>query len=64
MHDEITPLAYTEDQLVQLFPISKRQLFELRRRGQVPHMKVGKRVLYPTREISEWIEAQVRGRID
>ena len=55
MSEDAVPLAYSEDELIRLFPISKRKLFDLRKSGQIPHIKLGRRVLYPAKQVAEWV---------
>ena len=57
------PIAYSEDELVRRFPISKRTLYDLRKAGLIPHIKVGRRVLYPAKQVAEWVAAYLNQKV-
>lgn len=38
--------------------IGQRTLWELARRGQIPHVRVGRILLFPLKELTEWLSAK------
>lgn len=38
--------------------ISPRKLWELTNRGDIPCLRIGRRVMYDPRDLRDWIEAQ------
>jgi len=53
---ESSKIAYSKKELLKLFPISDKTLFNLRKRehNPIPFVKLGSRVLYPVSEIHSW----------
>ncbi|MBX3353968.1 MAG: helix-turn-helix domain-containing protein [Phycisphaeraceae bacterium] len=41
--------------------ISERLLWTLTNAGEVPHIRLGARVLYPVKALNEWIEERTSG---
>lgn len=41
--------------------ISDRRLWTMTNAGEVPHVRLGRRVLYPLDQLGSWIDAQIRG---
>lgn len=46
----------------QLLGISTRKLWELTNRGEVPHTRIGRRVLYSREKLLEWFESRSSDR--
>lgn len=48
--------AFSEKELLKLFPICSRTLFKLRKceHNPIPFVKIGSRVLYPVAAIHSW----------
>lgn len=42
--------------------VSERTLWTLTHRGEVPHVRVGRAVLYPLESLRKWLEARANGR--
>ncbi|WP_074739889.1 helix-turn-helix domain-containing protein [Ruminococcus sp. YRD2003] len=38
--------------------ISRSKLYQLLRDGDIPHMKVGRKILIPSAELREWLHTQ------
>ena len=49
-------LAYSLDELAEATGLSKRMLWELTNRNEIPHRRVGRRILYPVKLIESWLE--------
>lgn len=41
--------------------ISRRTLWSMTNAGEVPHLRLGRRVLYPESELQAWIASRVQG---
>ena len=41
--------------------ISDRTLWTFTQRGELPHVKIGSRVLYPLSDLQKWIDARKQG---
>ena len=41
--------------------ISERALWTRTNSGEVPHVRIGSRILYPVRELEQWLAAQTQG---
>ncbi len=54
---QATPIAYSEDELEALCGISKRKLYDLRKKGRIPFKKVGRRVVYSAEKIRAWLSS-------
>ena len=42
--------------------IGSRTLWSLTKAGEVPHLRIGRRVLYPVDHLTAWIRAKTKGR--
>lgn len=51
-------LLVTEAEAAKQLAISPRKLWELRNRGEIPHLRVGRAVRYDLRDLQAWIDAQ------
>lgn len=47
-------LGYSQQEMLEILPLSERKLFSMRQRGEIPFVKVGDRVLYPVDDIHAW----------
>lgn len=54
-------LLMTPKQAAQTLSLSPRKLWSLTASGEIPHLKIGRSVRYPVKDLSEWIEAQRKG---
>lgn len=52
------PLALRPREAAKLLAIGQRTLWELTKKGEVPHTRVGRAVLYPYRALEEWLQAR------
>ena len=56
----IIPLAYRPLEAAAALGFSKRKLEQLTKDGEVPHTRVGACVLYPVRELKDWLTGRVQ----
>lgn len=54
------PWAYSVKETTRILGIGARKLFDMTKRGEIPHIKLGKRVLYPVAQLRAWLEAQTK----
>jgi len=63
----VMPLALKPAQAARALGISERLLWTKTNQGQIPHLKLGKRTIYPVGELEKWLGAEawkaVRGEI-
>ena len=63
--DEVsaTPrLALRPKEASKALGIGARLLWSMTNRGEIPHIKLGKAVLYPIAELERWLSEQVQKR--
>ena len=58
--DEVEPLALRAPEAARAIGISERALWSLTNAGQIPHVRVGRAVVYPLRALEEWLLEQAR----
>ena len=57
--DASTPcLALRPKQAAQALGIGERLLWSMTNRGVIPHLKLGKAILYPVAQLREWLAEQ------
>ena len=54
--ETVEPLAMRAKEVVKLLGISDHKLWELTKRGAIPHFRIDTAVLYPVDEIRTWAE--------
>lgn len=54
-------LTVNRREAAQMLGISERLLWTLTNAGEVPHVRLGARVLYPVKALNEWIEERTSG---
>lgn len=57
------PLALRPKEAAKALGIGERHLWSLTNRGEIPHTKVGRAILYPVKQLSEWLESRARGGV-
>lgn len=57
--NESRGLAMSARDTARALGISARTLFTLTKKGIVPHVRLGRRVLYPIAELREWMERRM-----
>ena len=58
------PLLIGEKEASRLLGICERKLFDLRKAGTIPHLRVDRRVLYSVASLQDWIAEQMTGGDD
>lgn len=56
-----SPLLVDAKQAATLLAIGERTLWSLTRAGDVPHVRIGRRILYPMDDLKTWVRAQTKG---
>jgi len=56
---EIPCLAMRARETAAALSISERTLWELTNRNEVPHIRLGKIILYPVDALREWLKTEV-----
>jgi excisionase family DNA binding protein len=56
------PLLLSAKETAKLLGISERTLFTLTKAGDVPHIRIGRRIMYPRTSLVEWIEQRSAGQ--
>ena len=51
-------LALRPKQAAMALGISERLLWSLTNRGEIPHVRLGKAVVYPVTQLREWLDNQ------
>lgn len=54
-------LAVRAAEACRILNVGRRTLWSLTVSKQIPHLKIGRCVLYPIREIQDWLSSQVEG---
>lgn len=52
-------LCMTTDEAAFMLNISKSKLYQLLRDNAIPSVRVGRKILIPTKELEEWLHTQV-----
>ncbi len=55
-------LAVNAKEAAALLGVSQRLLWTWTNAGQIPHVRLGRRVLYPVDELRRWLSEQVSTR--
>jgi hypothetical protein len=58
---EIPRLLMDTHDAAKAMSISERKLWELTSRGNIPCVRIGRRVLYDPRALTVWIDGQMQG---
>jgi len=54
-------LALTASEAAKAIGIGKRLLWSMTNRGDIPHARIGRRVIYPIAALEAWLDAQATG---
>jgi len=57
------PLAVGRREAALMLGISERLLWTLTQEGQIPHVRIASRVLYPVAELRRWLEDRSRASV-
>jgi excisionase family DNA binding protein len=55
------PITISVREAAQLLGISKSHAYDLIRQEQLPHVRLGRRVVVPYRELEEWVRSHIDG---
>lgn len=58
---ELPRLALRPKEAAAALSIGERLLWSMTNRGEIPHIKLGKCVLYPVVELERWLSEQAAG---
>ena len=56
----VPALALRPREAAAAIGICPRTLWTMTQRGDVPHVRIGRAVVYPVRELQDWLTAQAR----
>lgn len=56
----VSPLLLSVTEAARLLNVSPRTVWSLTESGSLPHVRIGRRVLYPPDALRHWTEAQTR----
>jgi len=57
----VTPILLSLKDAARALAVSDRSLWEWTKAGKVPHVRLGRRVLYSPDDLRRWVEGQRRG---
>jgi excisionase family DNA binding protein len=60
-HQDAPQRLLTAREAAAYLRISERKLWSMTSAGEVPHLRIGARVLYPERDLEAWIASKTRG---
>lgn len=55
---EVKPLALRPRQAAAALGIGQRLLWDLTKRGEIPHIRLGRAVVYPIESLRRWLDQQ------
>lgn len=55
------PLALSAHAAAEMLGISARTLWTLTNAGEIPHARIGRRVVYPLADLESWLAARTKG---
>ena len=56
-----SPILLSTRQAARLLGICERTLFSLTKKGEIPTVRIGRRVLYDPRDLRAWIDSKKQG---
>jgi len=54
------PLVVSAREAANLLGVSPRTIWSLTASGELPHARIGRRVVYPVAELEQWLESRSR----
>lgn len=57
---DAAPLAVRAKDAARLLGIGERQVWSLTSAGKIPHVRIGRIVLFPIRDLQEWLSRRAR----
>jgi len=61
-HNEVQRLTVSRAEAALMLGISERLLWTWTNAGQIPHVRIGARVLYPVEALRQWLDDQTQAR--
>jgi len=58
------PLVYNVRQLAAVLDVSTRSIYALAKRGEIPYVRIGDRLLFPRAAIEQWLAQRAARTID
>lgn len=55
------PLALNATDAARMLGISARTLWTLTNSGEIPHARIGRRVIYPLTDLESWLASRTKG---
>ncbi|VTS03028.1 helix-turn-helix domain-containing protein [Tuwongella immobilis] len=59
----IVPLALHPCEAAKAMGISERLLWEQTKNGSVPHVRIGSRIVYPVKELTDWLTKKTQSNV-
>ena len=59
MEDSNDRLALRCSEVATSLGVSERFIWDLVKRDEIPHLRIGRRVVFPTRAVSDWMDKQL-----
>lgn len=59
--DAPSPLALRADDAARVLGIGTRQLWSLTKAGSIPHVRIGRSVVYHIASLEEWLRMRTKG---
>jgi excisionase family DNA binding protein len=58
---QVSEPLWTLDDMVQFLRISKTTLFRMVKKGEVPHVRIGRKIYFVKDAVQKWVEAKQQG---
>lgn len=55
---DLSRLAYTAREVAAMLGVSERHVYESCRRDELPHLRIGRRVIFPKRRFEQWLNGE------
>lgn len=62
VHDCASRLALRPSEAARALGIGERKLWAMTNAGELPYLRIGRAVIYPVRELQEWLKDQAERR--
>ena len=59
--DVLSPLVLNAKQAARALGISERLLWTLMKAGEIPHVRIAQRVVFPVRKLEAWLAERTEG---
>lgn len=58
---DVSPLTLNAKQAARAIGISERLLWTLMKAGEIPHVRIAQRVVFPVRKLEAWLAERTEG---